>query len=76
MVPVPVFDIALLSARFCLALTVFLVVMTNFLLIIGAGLFSRAVWDFQENAFNHLSAPSFGNSVLLEIDIQAALVQM
>ena len=76
MVPIPVLDVALLSVRFRLALTVFLVVMTNFLLIIGAGLFSRAVWDFQENAFNHLSAPSFGNSVLLEIDIQAALVQM
>jgi high-affinity iron transporter len=35
-------------------LTVFLVVMTNFLLLIGAGLFSKAVWHFQENAFNHL----------------------
>lgn len=28
--------------------------MTNFLLLIGAGLFSRAVGSFQENAFNHL----------------------
>ena len=36
------------------ALTVFLIVMTNFILLIGAGLFSRAVWDFQTNAFNHL----------------------
>jgi len=35
-------------------LTVFLVVMTNFLLLIGAGLFSKTVWDYQENAFNHL----------------------
>jgi len=35
-------------------LTVFLVVMTNFLLLIGAGLFSKAVWHFQANAFNHL----------------------
>ncbi|RPD56938.1 iron permease FTR1 [Lentinus tigrinus ALCF2SS1-7] len=35
-------------------LTVFMVVMTNFLLLIGAGLFSKAVWAFQENAFNHL----------------------
>ncbi|VDB91672.1 unnamed protein product [Peniophora sp. CBMAI 1063] len=35
-------------------LTVFLIVMTNFILLIGAGLFSRAVWDFQTNAFNHL----------------------
>lgn len=28
--------------------------MTNFILLIGAGLFSRAIWDFQTNAFNHL----------------------
>ena len=28
--------------------------MTNFLLLIGAGLFSRGVWAFQENAFNDL----------------------
>lgn len=28
--------------------------MTNFLLLIGAGLFSRGIWAFQENAFNHL----------------------
>jgi high-affinity iron transporter len=35
-------------------LTVFLVIMTNLLLLIGAGLFSRAVWAFEENAFNHL----------------------
>ena len=36
------------------ALTVFMVAMTNFLILIGAGLFSRAIWSFQENAFNHL----------------------
>ncbi|EIN08896.1 Ftr1 protein [Punctularia strigosozonata HHB-11173 SS5] len=36
------------------ALRVFLVVMTNFILLIGAGLFSKAVWDFEENAFNNL----------------------
>jgi len=35
-------------------LTVFLIVMTNFLFLIGAGLFSKAVGSFQENAFNHL----------------------
>ncbi|THH08992.1 hypothetical protein EW146_g8813 [Bondarzewia mesenterica] len=35
-------------------LTVFLVVMTNLILLIGAGLFSRSVWSFEENAFNHL----------------------
>ena len=28
--------------------------MTNFILLIGAGLFSKAVGDFQENAFNNL----------------------
>jgi len=35
-------------------LSVFLIVITNFLLIIGAGLFSKAVRAFQKNAFNHL----------------------
>ncbi|KIJ61412.1 hypothetical protein HYDPIDRAFT_169676 [Hydnomerulius pinastri MD-312] len=35
-------------------LKVFLVVMTNLILLIGAGLFSKAIWAFQENAFNHL----------------------
>jgi len=35
-------------------LTVFLVLMTNLLLLIGAGLFSRAVWAFEENAFAQL----------------------
>jgi high-affinity iron transporter len=69
-------DVALLSARFCVALTVFLVVMTNLLLLIGAGLFSKAVWDYQENAFNHLCALFFVDSVMLEADIQAALAQM
>jgi high-affinity Fe2+/Pb2+ permease len=37
------------------ALTIFLVVMTNFILIIGAGLFSKSVRSFEKNAFNHLS---------------------
>jgi len=41
------------------ALSVFLVVMTNLVLLIGAGLFSRAVGAYQKNAFNHLSAFSF-----------------
>ncbi|KAN0103665.1 iron transporter FTH1 [Russula decolorans] len=36
------------------ALTVFLVIMTNFILIIGAGLFSKSVGSFEKNAFNHL----------------------
>ncbi|OAX35605.1 Ftr1 protein [Rhizopogon vinicolor AM-OR11-026] len=35
-------------------LTMFLVVMTNLILLIGAGLFSKAVWSFQENTFNNL----------------------
>ena len=37
------------------ALSLFLVIMTNFILLIGAGLFCKAVGDFQENAFNNLS---------------------
>lgn len=36
------------------ALTVFLVVMTNFLLLIGAGLFSKAVGNFEMHAFSTL----------------------
>ncbi|KAE9398316.1 iron permease FTR1 [Gymnopus androsaceus JB14] len=35
-------------------LSIFLIAMTNFLLLIGAGLFSRGIWAFQENAFNNL----------------------
>ncbi|KAK0435816.1 Ftr1 protein [Desarmillaria tabescens] len=35
-------------------LTVFLIAMTNLLLLIGAGLFSRSVGSFERNAFNHL----------------------
>ncbi|KIK55280.1 hypothetical protein GYMLUDRAFT_48004 [Collybiopsis luxurians FD-317 M1] len=35
-------------------LNIFLIAMTNLLLLIGAGLFSRGVWAFQENDFNHL----------------------
>lgn len=35
-------------------LSIFLVVMTNFLLLIGAGLFSKAVGSFQTHAFNVL----------------------
>jgi high-affinity iron transporter len=37
-----------------LALTIFLIVMTNFLLLIGAGLFSKAVGNFETHAFNTL----------------------
>ncbi|KAG6900239.1 hypothetical protein C0993_001058 [Termitomyces sp. T159_Od127] len=35
-------------------LSVFLVVMTNFILLIGAGLFSKAVGAFEQHAFNTL----------------------
>ncbi|CAK5283253.1 unnamed protein product [Mycena citricolor] len=35
-------------------LSVFLIAMTNLVLLIGAGLFSRAAWAFQQNAFNRL----------------------
>ncbi|EIW77037.1 iron permease FTR1 [Coniophora puteana RWD-64-598 SS2] len=35
-------------------LRMFLIIMTSFILLIGAGLFSKAVWSFQENAFNTL----------------------
>ncbi|KIY47457.1 iron permease FTR1 [Fistulina hepatica ATCC 64428] len=35
-------------------LRIFLIVMTNFLLLIGAGLFSRAVWSFEDHAFTLL----------------------
>ncbi|THV04057.1 iron permease FTR1 [Dendrothele bispora CBS 962.96] len=35
-------------------LTIFLIAMTNLLLLIGAGLFSRAIGAFEKNAFNHL----------------------
>ncbi|KIK95513.1 hypothetical protein PAXRUDRAFT_826928 [Paxillus rubicundulus Ve08.2h10] len=35
-------------------LKIFLVCMTNLILLIGAGLFSKAAWSFQENAFVQL----------------------
>ncbi|KAF9260543.1 iron permease FTR1 [Marasmius fiardii PR-910] len=38
-------------------LTIFLVVMTNFLLLIGAGLFARSIASFERNAFNNLLGP-------------------
>ncbi|KAI6115100.1 iron permease FTR1 [Pisolithus croceorrhizus] len=37
-----------------LALKVFMVVMTNLILLVGAGLFSKAVWAFEENVFQQL----------------------
>jgi len=38
--------------------------MTSFLLLIGAGLFSKGVWDLQTNAFNRLSVLSSLSSPL------------
>jgi len=35
-------------------LTIFMVVMTNLILLIGAGLFSKAAGSFEQNAFNNL----------------------
>lgn len=37
--------------------------MTNFLLLIGAGLFSKAIWAFQENAFIKLIGASSDDAV-------------
>ncbi|EEB93586.1 hypothetical protein MPER_07729, partial [Moniliophthora perniciosa FA553] len=38
-------------------LTIFLIVMTNFLLLIGAGLFARSIASLEKKAFNHLLGP-------------------
>ena len=38
-----------------IALTIFIVVMTNLILLIGAGLFSKSIGNFQEYLFNKLS---------------------
>ncbi|KAI0094303.1 Ftr1 protein [Irpex rosettiformis] len=43
-------------------LTVFLIVMTNFILLIGAGLFSRSIGAFQKHAFIHLLGKDVGES--------------
>ncbi|KIK18786.1 hypothetical protein PISMIDRAFT_683791 [Pisolithus microcarpus 441] len=37
-----------------LTLKVFMVIMTNLILLVGAGLFSKAVWAFEENAFQQI----------------------
>ena len=42
------------QAKFVTALRTFLVVMTNLLLLVGAGLFSKAVWAFEAHAFQRL----------------------
>ncbi|KAF6757625.1 iron permease FTR1 [Ephemerocybe angulata] len=44
-------------------LTIFLVVMTNILLLIGAGLFSKAVGGFERHAFNKLLGGEAGEGV-------------
>lgn len=46
--------IGLWLKRSFLALTVFLVVMTNFLLLVGAGLFSKSIGNFEQYSFNKL----------------------
>lgn len=38
-----------------IALTIFIIVMTNLILLIGAGLFSKSIGNFQEYKFNKLS---------------------
>jgi len=45
------------------AFRIFLICMTNFLLLIGAGLFSKAIWAFQENAFIKLIGASSDDAV-------------
>ncbi|KDQ56975.1 hypothetical protein JAAARDRAFT_131311 [Jaapia argillacea MUCL 33604] len=44
------------------ALRVFMIVMTNFLLLIGAGLFSKSVWAFQARAFAEMIGADSGDS--------------
>ena len=39
-------------------LRVFLIIMTNFVLLVGVGLFSKAYYDLQENAYNNLMTTS------------------
>ncbi|KAF9530010.1 Ftr1 protein [Crepidotus variabilis] len=43
-------------------LTIFMVIMTNFLLLIGAGLFSRSVGAFEKHAFNKLVGGDVGEA--------------
>jgi len=42
--------------------TIFLIAMTNLLLLIGAGLFSRAIWELQANAFNNILGGEAGET--------------
>lgn len=44
------------------ALKIFLVVMTNVILLVGAGLFSKAVWAFQENDFQQIVGASIDDT--------------
>lgn len=48
-------------------LTVFMVVMTNFILLIGAGLFSKAVWAFDEQHFNNMCVHVHGLRLRLRL---------
>ncbi|KAL4068588.1 iron permease FTR1/Fip1/EfeU [Scleroderma yunnanense] len=43
-------------------LRIFLVVMTNLILLVGAGLFSKAAWAFQENAFQQIVGASIDDT--------------
>ncbi|KAI6158223.1 iron permease FTR1 [Pisolithus tinctorius] len=44
------------------ALKVFLVIMTNLILLVGAGLFSKAVWAFEENSFQQIVGASIDDT--------------
>lgn len=44
------------------ALKVFLVIMTNLILLVGAGLFSKAVWAFEENSFQKIVGASIDDT--------------
>jgi len=50
------------QAKFVTALRIFLVVMTNLLLLVGAGLFSKAVWAFELNAFQKIVGASLDDT--------------
>lgn len=50
------------QAKIVTALRIFLVVMTNLLLLVGAGLFSKAFWAFEENAFQKIVGASIDDT--------------
>jgi high-affinity iron transporter len=53
--PSPRLPPALSPESYETALTIFIIVMTNLILLIGAGLFSKSIGYFQEYKFNKLS---------------------